>query len=189
MTGAGSGIPSFSLKTQMHRSSKPQESAGANPVSWRQRVQHSRLLELLIATVFIIVLVYVVSMSIRVSRGVSQTLESPEHVVRLQILNGCGVTGLASRLADGLSGFEDSDLEIQVVDTDNFEISKVRQSFVISRLEDNSVATKLAAKMGLPTEDIRNQPLENNYRQVSATLVIGEDWESLEQLKKRIKEK
>lgn len=189
MTGSGSGIPSLSLKTQMHKSSKPQKTPGVNPISWRHRIQHSRLLELLIAAVFIIVLVYVVSMSIRVSQGVSRTLESPEHVVRLQILNGCGVTGLASRLADGLSGYEDSDLEIQIVDTDNFEISKVRQSFVISRLEDNTVATKLAAKMGLPTEDIRNQPLENNYRQVSATLVIGEDWESLEQLKKHIKEK
>ena len=173
----------------MHKSSKPQKTTGANPFSWRQRVQRSRLLELSIAAVFIIVLVYVVSMSIRVSQGVSRTLQSPEHVVRLQILNGCGVTGLAGRLAEGLSGYEDNDLEIQVVDTDNFEISKVHQSFVISRLDDNSVATLLAAKLGLPTEDIRNQPLENNYRQVSATLVIGEDWESLEQFKNHIKEK
>lgn len=173
----------------MHKSSKPQNTNGANPVSWRQRAQRSRLLELLIAAVFIIVLVYVVSMSIRVSQGVSRTLESPEHVVRLQILNGCGVTGLASRLADGLSDYAGNDLEIRVVDTDNFDIRPVRRSFVISRLEDNSVATTFATKLGLPADDIKYQPLENNYRQVSATLVIGEDWETLTLLKNYIREK
>ena len=173
----------------MHKSSKPQRTDGANPVSWRQRAQRSRLLELLIAALFVVVLVYVVSMSIRVSQGVSRTLESPEHVVRLQILNGCGVTGLASRLADGLSDYADNDLEIQVVDTDNFEISPVRRSSVISRDKDNSVATLLATKLGLPADDIIYQPLENNYRQVSATLVIGEDWETLKPLKNYIREK
>ena len=173
----------------MHKSSKPQKNSGANPVSWRQRVQRSRVLELSIAVLFVFVLVYVVSMSIRVSQGVSRTLQSPEHVVRLQILNGCGITGLASRFADGLSKYEDNDLEIQVVDTDNFEINKVSHSFIISRLEDKSVATMLATKLGLPSEEISYKPLENNYRHVSATLVIGEDWETLDKLTMDIKEK
>lgn len=173
----------------MHKSSKPQRTDGANPVSWRQRAQRSRLLELLIAAVFVIVLVYVVSMSIRVSQGVSRTLQSPDHVVRLQILNGCGVISLASRLADGLSDCKDGDLEIRVVDTDNFTLSQVHRSFVISRLKDNSVATILAAKLGLPADDISYQPLENNYRQVSVTLVIGEDWQTLEPLKTYVREK
>lgn len=173
----------------MRKSSKPQRANGANPVSWRQRAQRSRLLELSIAAVFIIVLVYVVSMSIRVSQGISGTLQSPEHTVRLQILNGCGVTGLASRLADGLADYADDDLEIQVVDTDNFEISSVSRSFVISRFEGDAVATILAAKLGLPADNIRFQPLDNNYRQVSATLVLGEDWETIERLKNYIREK
>lgn len=173
----------------MHKSSKPQRADGANPVSWRQRAQRSRLLELLIAAVFVIVLVYVVSMSIRVSQGVSRTLQTPEYVVRLQILNGCGVTGLASRLADGLSDYADNDLEIRVVDTDNFEISSVSRSFVISRFEGGAVANILAGKLGLPTDDISFQSLENNYRQVSVTLVIGEDWETIELLKNHIREK
>lgn len=173
----------------MHKSSKPQRTDGANPVSWRQRAQRSRLLELLIAAVFVIVLVYVVSMSIRVSQGVSRTLPTPDLVVRLQILNGCGVTGLASRLADGLSDYADNDLEIRVVDTDNFEISRVSHSFVISRFEGNTAATILAGKLGLSADDIRFQPLENNYRQVSVTLVIGEDWETIELLTNHIREK
>lgn len=173
----------------MHKSSKPQRTDGANPASWRQRAQRSRLLELSIAAVFVIVLVYVVSMSIRVSQGVSRTLQSPEQVVRLQILNGCGVTGLASRLADGLSDYADNELEIRVVDTDNFEISSVSRSFVISRFEGDAVATILAAKLGLPTDDIIFQPLEDNYRQISVTLVIGENWETIELLKNYVREK
>lgn len=152
-------------------------------------MQRSRVLELLIAVLFVVVLVYVVSLSIRVSRGVSRTLESPDHVVRLQILNGCGVNGLAARVADGLADYTDVDLVIKVVDTDNFDLSRVSETFVLSRLEDRTAATLLAQKLGLSAAGITFKPLENNFRRVTATLVLGEDWPTLELLNRITTEK
>jgi len=173
----------------MHKSLRPKKADRSSPVSWRQRLQRSRVLELLIAVLFVVVLVYVVSLSIRVSRGVSRTLESPAHVVRLQILNGCGINGLAARVADGLADYTDVDLVIKVVDTDNFNLSRVSETFVLSRLEDRSAATVLAQKLGLSADGITFKPLENNYRQVTATLVLGEDWPTLELLNRIVTEK
>ncbi len=173
----------------MHKSLRPKKADRSSDISWRQRLQRSRVLELLIAVLFVVVLVYVVSLSIRVSRGVSRTLESPDHVVRLQILNGCGVNGLAARVADGLADYTDVDLVIKVVDTDNFDLSRVSETFVLSRLEDRSAATLLAQKLGLSADGITFKPLENNYRQVTATLVLGEDWPTLELLNRIVMEK
>jgi hypothetical protein len=139
----------------------------------------NRWLEVGIAVAFAAVLLYVISVSVRVSTGVSRTLEGPRHLVRLQILNGCGVSGLAGRMADKVADFQDDDIEIRVLDTDNFDLRQVDRSFVISREEDLGPARLLAAKLGMETTQVQYAALENNYRQISVTLVLGEDWESL----------
>ncbi|HOP07582.1 MAG TPA: LytR C-terminal domain-containing protein [candidate division Zixibacteria bacterium] len=139
----------------------------------------SRVLEVVIATAFILVVLYVASISIRVTGGVSKTLDSPDHTIRLQVLNGCGISGLASRTADMLADYADQDIEIKVVDTDNFEIRDVPKSMIISREENKRVATLLAAKLGISASEVVYRPLENNYKQVTVTLVLGADFESI----------
>ncbi|MCK4373507.1 MAG: hypothetical protein KAW61_10180, partial [candidate division Zixibacteria bacterium] len=94
-----------------------------------------------------------------------------------------------ARVADGLADYTDVDLVIKVVDTDNFDLSRVSETFVLSRLEDRSAATVLAQKLGLIADGITFKPLENNYRQVTATLVLGEDWPTLELLNRIVTEK
>jgi len=139
----------------------------------------SRVLEIIIASAFILVVLYVASISIRVTGGVSKTIETPEHTIRLQVLNGCGVSGLAGRTAGLLGNYKDPDIEIMIVDTDNFEIRPAPKTLVISRDEDKRVAILLATKLGLNGADVVYKQLENNYRQVTTTLVLGEDWESI----------
>ena len=118
-------------------------------------------------------------MTLKITTGVSETLDSPDYVVRLQVLNGCEVNGLAARGSDLLADYADSDIEVKVVDTDNFDLHKVTGTFIISRHEDMKVARVLARKLGLEPSTVVYRPLENNYRQISATLVLGEDWETL----------
>ncbi|MBD3402241.1 hypothetical protein GF420_05050 [candidate division GN15 bacterium] len=140
----------------------------------------SRYLELLIAAAFVVLLIYVVSVTLQVAQGISQTIDPPRYTVRLQVLNGCGVPRLAARMADELSGYTDEDLRISVVDTDNFESLEVDSSFVISREDDRTVAVLLARKLGLQAQDVSYAPLDNNYRHVSVTLVVGQDYERLQ---------
>lgn len=137
-----------------------------------------RLLEIVMAVAFGIVVLFVVSMSIKITGGVSQTVAGPDHEVRLQVLNGCGVNGLAGRVADQLADYTDQDLRILVVETANFDLRQVDKSFIISRAGDKSTAELLARKLGLEDDDILVQPLDNNYREVSVTLVLGSDWQN-----------
>ena len=143
------------------------------------RFKSGRFLELAIVGAFVIVLLYLLSMSVRVTTGVSSTLEAPDYTVRLQVLNGCGVNGLAARVADRLASYSDENIEIRVLDTDNFNLRTVSNSFIISRDEDTKVAELLAARLGLDPSTVIYKPLEKNFRQVSATLVLGKDWENL----------
>ncbi|MCB2229753.1 LytR C-terminal domain-containing protein [bacterium] len=139
----------------------------------------SRYLEILIAVAFVVLLVYVVSVTLQVARGISQTIEPPTHVIRLQVLNGCGVPKLAAQMADKLSGYTDRDVRISVVDTDNFDLVAVDSTFVISRDRDMTAAVVLARKLGLDDSQVTYDKLDNNYRHVSVTLVVGADHDRL----------
>jgi len=149
----------------------------------KKRTQKSfpfgRYLELAIAVAFIVVVLFVASLTIKVTRGVTRTVEAPRYLVRLQVLNGCGESGLASRMSDYLDSYADQDLQIRVVDTDDFDTRPVHRSFIISREEDRTAARLLARRLGLNEAEVIYKAIENNYRQVSATLVLGTDYEAV----------
>ena len=140
----------------------------------------SRYLELLIAATFVVLLIYVASFTIRVTRGISQTIEPPSNQVRLQVLNACGISGLAAEVADKLSGFRDDEMEIKIVDTDNFTTMELDSSFVISRVRDRAPAQLLARRLGLDEDVVIYKPLDSDYRHVTVTLVLGADYERLD---------
>ena len=96
-----------------------------------------------ILAAFTVAVIYIISAAVHISRGVSRTLEVPEHSIRLQVLNGCGISGLATRISDLLAGYHDNELEVKIVDTDNFDLHQVTESFVISRLENKKSAERL----------------------------------------------
>jgi hypothetical protein len=148
----------------------------------------TKYLEIAIVVTFFVVLVYVGSMTVRITTGVSKTIENASHTVRLQVLNGCGIPGAANVIADKLTGYKDNELEIKIVDTDNFDVRKVSETFIISRLEDKSTAQLLAQKIGLDPSEVTYKTLENNYRHVSATLVLGEDYKDVLLTSKTAKE-
>ena len=139
----------------------------------------NRVLEIVIGTAFVLVIIYVLSVTVKVSRGVSRTIDTPGETVRLQVLNGCGVQSLAGKTADLLSDYRDEDIEVMVVDTDNFSVREVPRTFLISREKDKTAAVMLAKKLGLEASDVAYRPLDNNYRHVSVTLVLGQDYEQV----------
>jgi hypothetical protein len=147
----------------------------------------NRYLELLIVASLAVVLVYLVSITIRVASGMSKTVEPATYQVRLQILNGCAAEEPASHLTDQLSGYVDEDVEIKVVSTDNFHIAEIPKSFLISRTPDPAAAAVLARKIGLDPSGITYKPMANHPRNVSVPLVLGSDYEHIH-LRPRSKE-
>ena len=143
------------------------------------KLKLNRTIEISIGIALLLVVAYITSVSFKVASGVTKTLESPHHQIRLQVLNGCGVRGAASKVADRLEEYKDDEIEIMIVDTDNFDLTEIPGTFLISRLDDTESAVLLAEKLGLDPDDIEYRPMENNFRHVTVTLVLGADYEKV----------
>lgn len=132
-----------------------------------------------VGSAMLVVLLYFLSSTLTVAGGVSRVIDRPTHMVRLQVVNGSGVRGLARKVIKRLSDYADSVLELQVVEAVDFDLRELPRSFVISREQDKTAAALLAKKLGLDPSEVVYMPLEHNNRQVSATLVVGKDYESI----------
>lgn len=114
--------------------------------------------------------------SIKIATGVSRDLETPSEPIRLQIVNGAGVTGAELRLKQQIDGFTDQGMNILVVETAAFDLKRVSSSYLVSRKQDDRPARALAVRLGLDPANVIFEPLENNVRSVTATLVLGDDY-------------
>jgi hypothetical protein len=132
-----------------------------------------------VGTILLAVLFYLLSSTLRVAGGISRVSDSPAHMVRLQVVNGSGVEGLAKRVAERLSGYSDCDLEVKVVEVVDCSQRRLVKTFVVSRDQDKTATCMLAEKIGLKPSEAVLQPLEHNRLHVSATLVLGEDYEMM----------
>jgi hypothetical protein len=140
--------------------------------------KNSRFLELAILAIFVIILVYGASFALKITNGVSKTVDVPVYNIRLQILNGCGAHGAADKAAKMLPNLINLPLEVNVVEVYDFKAYGVKKSFIISREPDLTNARALAKQLGLGTDNIVFEPIENNYRSISVTLVLGDDYET-----------
>ena len=94
------------------------------------------------------------------------------NVIQMEVLNGCGVPGIATRFTDSLREFG-----FDVVESGNFDHFNVDKSFVISRGGSIENARRVAASLGISDELILRESSPDFYLDV--TLVIGQDFESL----------
>ncbi len=94
------------------------------------------------------------------------------EVIQLEVLNGCGVTGIANRFTDQLReyGFD-------VVETGNFDHFNVEETFVVSRSGQMENAYRVAEALGIAEKHVIREQSPDFYLDV--TLIIGSDYESL----------
>ncbi len=102
----------------------------------------------------------------------SQTVE---RVIQVNIMNACGVNGLAAKTKNFMRsrGFD-------VVEIGNFR-KKTEHSFVIDRLGDTLSSQKVAYVMGL-SEDMVETDIDSMLF-LRATIVIGSDYKELSPFK------
>ncbi|MDI6400587.1 LytR C-terminal domain-containing protein [Balneolaceae bacterium ANBcel3] len=94
------------------------------------------------------------------------------HVIQVEVLNGCGVPGIATRYTSLLrqNGFD-------VVSSGNFETFDIQESLVIDRRGNMENARRVARALGIPEQRIIREISTDFY--LDATIVIGADHESL----------
>ena len=104
--------------------------------------------------------------------------KKPIMDIEVEILNGCGVLGLASKVSDLLR-----DNNIDVVRSENADNFNYTQTMLILRNENLEELNYVAKSLGLnPTEDPRviHQPDES--LSVDLTLILGKDFSSIKSI-------
>lgn len=113
-----------------------------------------------------------------VNKPVEWTTESPElgdatgEIIQLDVLNGCGVRGMAQDFTDYLRK-----RNFDVVQSANYKTFDVEESLVIDRTGDLAAARKVAYALGIDEKNIVQQINPDYYLNVS--VVIGRDYEQL----------
>ena len=94
------------------------------------------------------------------------------NIIQLEVLNGCGVPGLADHFTSTLrkNGFD-------VVETGNFENFDMTKTVVIARTMDAENAQRVADALGIDPENVFVEASKDFY--LDATVVIGSDYKSL----------
>lgn len=104
-----------------------------------------------------------------------RTVQDPSlisNVIQLEVLNGAGVPGLATRYTGSLRQFG-----FDVVETGNFDHFNVNKTFVISRSGHMENARRVASAIGIKEDQVLREQSDDFYLDV--TLVIGADFETL----------
>ncbi|MFW6347421.1 MAG: LytR C-terminal domain-containing protein [Cyclonatronaceae bacterium] len=95
------------------------------------------------------------------------------NVIQVEVLNGCGVSGIATTFTNALrdSGFD-------VVASGNYDSFEVEESIVIHRGGDIKHARQVAEVLGIPSENVIHET--SPYYYLDATVIIGADYETLQ---------
>jgi len=94
------------------------------------------------------------------------------QIIQLEVLNGCGIPGLANQFTTKLRK-----LGFDVIETGNFENFNVSETFIISRTGNMENARRIATALGLEENRIIREKSNDFY--LDATLVIGSDFNNL----------
>jgi len=103
--------------------------------------------------------------------------EIATEIIQLDVLNGCGVSGVADRFTDYLRAHE-----FDVVELGNYKIKgqvnyDVDETFVIDRIGNKANALKVAEALGIEKVKVIQQLNDDYFLDVS--LVIGKDYYKL----------
>jgi len=93
--------------------------------------------------------------------------------VRVNILNGCGVSGAASIWKEKLR-----EMKYDIRETGNAD-RKYNKTIILSRIEDMSYAKHLAKSLGITDENVLMQ-LNKDLVDIDLTLILGSDHKMIE---------
>ena len=151
-----------------------------------KKEQFSKNLTLNVSIIILIVI------NIYLGYSISQTLanyygdnqyelseDSSVSKIKVEVLNGCGKTGVAEKLTDYLraNGFD-------VVKLGNYRSFEIENSIVIGRNEKNQNAEKVAMSVGLGKEYVVQQ-INPEYL-LDVTFILGKDYKNFIPLQKRL---
>jgi hypothetical protein len=156
---------------------EPKRSRESISIASLRKDPRNLVLDILIAS--LVVLVGYLSYSLLERHFLHPPVESgrsggaPGEIIQIDVLNGCGASGMASIFTAYLRarGYD-------VVETRNYKTFDMEESLVIDRTGNLKNAQKVAYALGVGKENIVQQINPDYY--VDVSVVIGKDYTTLE---------
>lgn len=111
--------------------------------------------------------------------------EPTPDVIRLQLLNGCGVNGAVEQMAKILTE-SNSAVLFDIIDKANAELYNFEKTLVIDRKGNeaksgsfSSSASYVARLLNAGPDRLLIQKLSDNLLDIDVTIIIGADYESI----------
>lgn len=106
----------------------------------------------------------------------NSTNQTPSEIIQVEVLNGCGVGGVADRFTDFLrtNNFD-------VVNISNYIRFDMDETIIIDRIGNMANAYKVAKSLGVKNDNVIQQ-LNNDYF-LDVSIIIGRDYFTLQPLK------
>ena len=104
-------------------------------------------------------------------------MEAPADIVQLEVMNGCGASGVADRVTDYLR-----QKGCDVVNSGNYKSFDVEKTLVVDRAGNYANALKIAKMLGVAKKETIIRQLNDEYF-LDVSVIIGKDYYSLEQFK------
>jgi hypothetical protein len=104
-----------------------------------------------------------------------ELINLPAAIVQLEVLNGCGVTGIADKFTTYLR-----QNNFDVVQVGNYSSFDIDKTIVIDRTGNKANAEKVAEALGVDSKNIIQQ-INNDYF-LDVSLIIGRDFNKLKPL-------
>ena len=144
---------------------------------------HSKNLLLNVSILILIVINAILAYSVVITISFNDTedyflVDSTKARIQVEVLNGCGVSGVAEKLTDYLRTNN-----IDVVNLGNYRSFEIENSIIIGRNEKIRNAEIVAAIVGLDNQNIIQQ-INPDYM-LDVTFILGKDYRDLIPLKKR----
>lgn len=141
----------------------------------------SRSLSFFILILGLVVLVYTFSFVKRLTQ--TEAIGSPEPIlVRMEILNGCGVPGAAHKVRDFLLTQEFESVTFDVKDVGNFSDTDISETVIWDRVGDVNTVQKVAQVLGIKKENVSYHVLKEKHLKilgVQITLILGSDYQKI----------
>jgi hypothetical protein len=131
----------------------------------------------------VFIVVFVLSMVLTTSEvSVSETSPS---IIRLQLLNGCGVNGAAEQVAKAFMESQSIAL-FDVIDKSNAEVYNFKKTLVIDRKGSGTgsggfsgSASHVAQLLNIDPDQLLIQKLSDNLLDIDVTIIIGTDYKQI----------
>ena len=108
-----------------------------------------------------------------------KTPEKPLTAVRVQVLTVDAGAESAAEIGKWLEAQADSSFAIDVVEANRYELRSAARTLIVSRVEDETAARRLANRIGLDPSEVIYKPLEHNTKQATVTLIVGSDFDRI----------